>query len=917
MTMSSSVAEKVPFQDLCLLFAKVASTSGKDAKAQLLKSFVEHWRQLHAEMHADDETTDDSFHPAMRLILPHVDRQRLAYGMKEVLLAKFYIDVLGIAKESDDAQKLLKYRAPRTARQEAGDFASVAYYVLKNRCPETGSLTIADVNKDLDDLSLCNSKRDREGMKRAMMHLLRNLSAVEQKWLIRIVLKDMKMGMSETSVFRVYHQDALDLHNACTNLEKVCKDLRDPSVRLVENEIALFQPFRPMLASRVSISQVTRLMDHKEFFMETKYDGDRMQLHKDGEKYLYYSRSSKDYTSSFGACPTEGTFTPVIHSTFSSKVTSCILDGEMVGYDPVTECFMPKGENIDVKSLGAGMGKKGGSTAHQCFVVFDVLMVNGKNLGTAPYHQRISHLPQIFEPLVGRMMISKTQKASTKEEIIAALNDAIDKREEGLMIKHPDSTYRPDKRKGSGWLKIKPEYIDSLSDQLDLVIIGGYYGRGRRRGGMISHFLCGIAVPSDNPSDHPSVFYSFCKVGTGYTIEELKQLGRKLEPYWKPFDTNRPPSSVILAPGFKEKPDVWIEPSDSQIVQIKAAEIIVTDKFKANFTLRFPRLERIRDDKRWYECMNLDELNRARLTAQGRLTHRHFDDDGEDGGTPKNKRKVAIRPVRQRAVAAQFRPADVSSVSQVSKMFEGVEFCIVNGCPGQKTKAELEKAVVEHGASFVQAPGVNTRYVIANKMTMKVKNIISADVYDVVKAEWLISCLNAKKRVILTPLHMHHKSPSTAAQFDIDFDEFGDSFTHDVDERQLKATMAIMPSVDMDPSEIGRLDERYFPEATEEGLFRRLKFYLDKNAIVGDSLTSFSSPLELVGLHLRYYGGTVPELLTDDVTHVVFDSNDLSRLSDIRALARQRARKFHCVKSDWVAYCIGQRALRNERPFEP
>ena len=57
MTMSSSVAEKVPFQDLCLLFAKVASTSGKDAKAQLLKSFVEHWRQLHAEMHADDETT--------------------------------------------------------------------------------------------------------------------------------------------------------------------------------------------------------------------------------------------------------------------------------------------------------------------------------------------------------------------------------------------------------------------------------------------------------------------------------------------------------------------------------------------------------------------------------------------------------------------------------------------------------------------------------------------------------------------------------------------------------------------------------------------------------------------------------------------------------------------------------------------
>eukprot|EP00118_Oscarella_pearsei_P008725 m.46483 g.46483 ORF g.46483 m.46483 type:complete len:987 (+) comp33697_c0_seq3:313-3273(+) len=917
--MSVSVAAKVPFNDLCLLLDKIVSTRGKDAKVKHVSSFLSHWRQLHAGLHQEqeqDQTTNDSFYAAMRLLLPHLDRERLSYGMKEVVLAKFYIEVLGIARESDDAQKLLKYRAPRMAKQDAGDFASVAFYVLKNRCPEKGSLTIEDVNIHLDELSRGSAKKDRDGMKKALMHLLRNLSAIEQKWLIRVILKEMKLGISENSILTAFHPDALDLHNVCSNLEKICKDLHDPSVRLAENEISLFQPFRPMLASRASISHVEKLMDHKEFFIETKYDGDRMQLHKEGDKYLYFSRSSKDYTSSFGNCPSEGSFTPVIHSAFSGKVKSCILDGEMIGYDPVSGILLSKGENIDVKSLGGGLSQ---SLAHQCFIVFDVLLVNGTNLASVPYHKRISHLPKIFEPIPGRMMISEAKKASTKEELIAALNDAIDGREEGLMVKHPDSIYRPDKRKGSGWLKIKPEYIDSLSDQLDLVIIGGYYGSGRRRG-MISHFLCGVAVPPDTQGDYPEVFYSFCKVGTGYTIEELKQLGRKLESHWKHFDTRNPPSSIVLAPGFKEKPDVWIEPRNSQIVQIKAAEIIKSEKFKTNCTLRFPRLERVRKDKMWHECMTLDELNSARMMAQGRLTHHHLTGDDEDTGSPRKKRKVAVRPQRQRAVAAQFRPADVSSVSQVSKMFEGLEFCIVNGNPGGLSKGDLEKAVVEHGATFVQAPGTGTFCVIAGKTTMKVKNIISAGNYDVSKAEWLTSCLNAKQHLPLLPSYMLHASPATAAKFALDFDEYGDSYTGDVDEEQIKKIFSAM-EVDsslMDQSEIGRLEEKYFPDVREESLFRRMKFYLDKFALVGDSSTAISdSVLDLVGLDLRYHGGMVTVSLDDDVTHVVFDSRDFGRLAEIRSYAKRRRKKFHCVKAEWVAHCIEQGALRDERPFEP
>ena len=97
------------------------------------------------------------------------------------------------------------------------------------------------------------------------------------------------------------------------------------------------------------------------------------------------------------------------------------------------------------------------------------------------------------------------------QDCVDALNDAIDGREEGIMVKDPDTVYRPNTRKG-GWFKIKPEYVGGLMDQLDLLILGGFFGEGHR-GGMMSHFLCGVAEPTQDGSE-PQVFHSFCKVQT-------------------------------------------------------------------------------------------------------------------------------------------------------------------------------------------------------------------------------------------------------------------------------------------------------------------------------------------------------------------------------------------------------------------
>eukprot|EP00058_Branchiostoma_floridae_P013009 XP_002598497.1 hypothetical protein BRAFLDRAFT_118305 [Branchiostoma floridae] len=743
---------------------------------------------------------EDSFYPAMRLILPQCERERIAYGIKEFTLAKYYIEILGLAKDSSDALKLLKYRAPSHAKGEAGDFAAVAYFVLKNRCPEKGSLTIQEVNDLLDSIATNNAAKNKEEVRRSILKLLRSTSAMEQ---------ELKMGMNQAGVFAVFHPDAEDLFNVTNSLAKVCTDLFDPHVRLNEIAISLFSPFKPMLGQRIPLDGVEKEMHHEMFYIETKFDGERMLLHKNGDTYKYFSRSGKDYTHQFGAHPLEGSLTPYIHNCFASHVKSCILDGEMVGYNPQTKSIMSKGDKFDIKNMAED------SDLQTMYCVFDILLLNGQKFANSPLRERVDYLDKLFTPIEGRLFLGDRKEARTKAEVIDALNEAIDRREEGLVIKYPGSKYAPDKRKGSGWLKVKPEYVDGLMDQVDVVIVGGYFGKGRRSH-MISHFLCAVAVQSNTPGDKPALFHTFCRVGSGYTLKELYQMGQRLHPHWRVFDKKKPPKTNIMFPsGYKEAPDVWIDPEQSLIVQIKAAEIIESDKFKTGCTLRFPRLEKVRDDKEWFDCMTLEELDDMR---------------------------------------------------KVSTIFEDREFCIING-PLEHGKADLERKVVAYGGTVVQAPGPDTSCVLAHKVNVRVNNIISGGKYDVVKADWLLRCWEAKQCLPWLPSHMIHMSPDTAAQFALEFDRHGCMLT----------TVML----------------------------------LETSQQIKDC------PLDLVALEARFHGATVSPILDSDVTHVLFHTSDLSRLDEVKALRRQRTKKHHLVTPAWVSECIQAGAMLTERDYEP
>ena len=616
-TLMTEVGSHINFSTFTGLLEKIVKfddtnnrVQGKiEEKKRLVQQFLELWRDKAKELRKTGQQVNDSVLPLMKLLLPDIAGR--TYGLKESKLANYLIDVLSISKTSTDAKKLLNYRAPHNAKSD-GDFASVAYFVLKMRCLDK-TLSIEDVNKHLSLIAI-NNVKGKEGQKEVLnsiRHLIMNLSALQLKWLIRIILRDLKIGIKENAIFDAYHPDAMDLYNATSNFENVCNLLNDPLKRFHEIAVTLFSPCRPMLGEKAKPNNIEQSIGGGEFYIETKYDGERFQLHKNQNKYCYFSRNSHEYTDAFGSTNINGSLSQYIHDCFDKNVRSVILDGEMCVYNNVEKVLLTKSDSYDVKSMNTFFAD---SDVQICFCVFDILLYNDEVLTNKPLKERIQYLNKTFKEQEGRLIISPREICSTNQQAIDALNKAIDLRLEGIVVKNPNSVYKPSVRSGSGWYKVKPDYMLGLNDDLDLLIVGGYYGTGKRSG-LLSHFLLAVAfddkkqVSAEAEIKYPTLFYSFCKIGSGYTMKELSDFNRKLTNKWTVFDKKNPPKHLAVT---SERPEVWIDPKDSFIVQVKAVEITVSDKYKTGVTLRFPRLEKFRDDKLWHECMTLSELGELR-----------------------------------------------------------------------------------------------------------------------------------------------------------------------------------------------------------------------------------------------------------------------------------------------------------------
>jgi len=198
------------------------------------------------------------------------------------------VRILQIKDLSIPVIKFFFLRGPATTKTSSKDFADVVCSIMRQRAPKPPSeLTVDQINESLDKLSKLESGKNRN-MTSILQPLIRQLPAVEQKWLVRIILRNVRCGAGQKPLLKAYHPDAQELYNVCYDLEKVCVTLFDLSNRSFALSISLFKPFSPMLADQSNLNQIVSKMGNKMFFVETKLDGERTQIHIDGDRYIFF-----------------------------------------------------------------------------------------------------------------------------------------------------------------------------------------------------------------------------------------------------------------------------------------------------------------------------------------------------------------------------------------------------------------------------------------------------------------------------------------------------------------------------------------------------------------------------------------------------------------------------------------------------
>lgn len=957
---ATEAAARLSFGGCCRMLEAVERTPNSEAKLQLLFSDA-----LRREAGAGD------LYPLLRLVLPQLDRER-TYNLKEKKLARVFVEVLGMASASRDAQKLEHFNDPTVVQSKSvGDFAAVLYDVLQYRslagCAKFQH-TVGVVNELLDELVKADTHAAR---KKVFMRLATEFPAVEQKWIVRIILKDLKVGLRHERVLNFLHPDAGEMYNHTNDLHKVCMELRNSSVRYVP-KIEPFQVFSPMLAKRVEFGECITAIGSEAFVMEPKLDGERVTCHVRGSEVQLISRNGTNYSDLYG---------PAIAHYIRSQLTpgvDCILDGEMMVWDNMEYRMREFGL---LKSVANAI-KAGESTSRWlCYIVWDIVYLGG-DTGVAdqlmhevykgpgevntvmglPLHVRRELLVRLVTPLdhriviIEQILVNATSPKERHDLVMAEVDRQVANGGEGVILKDVNSHYMCGEmsRKTKKWIKLKPDYA-GMTTNLDVIILGGFYGTGRRRSGDVSVFMVGVLSHSLDekaaeqamvPGAACPAFYTFTKVGTGYNLDELAEMRRELEPHWQPWDPDNIPAHFNgWQPQRNDvKPDVWIDPRHSRIIEIYGFELTYTTLYQTGLTLRFPRCKAIRSDKNWYQSLTVQELNAVRGSIFSKRAA-----DVALGQKKVSKRAVKKLHTLSRApagVVADYAQPELTNVQQSQDVFKKLECCVLpgkyaveipdeilaslskdgaiseqTGASAILTKQSVEKILHSYGATIVQNPmGGSTAYVVAaSDSGLKVKNLKKQGLFDILRGSWVIECIRCGSIKLARARDYIFTKESTRAQLAKEFDQYGDHFTQHIRPNELKALLK-----DMSAKSI-KVDGGYWQKAVsslpvEEAeamdskwtILSHCNIFLERDitALDGDAWARSIEKAKLREQRVRLYGGLIVDAISTTTTHIVVESEEpevIERLAPIiRTLRRKQETEPVVVTTEWLDACIAE-----------
>jgi len=487
--------------------------------------------------------------------------------------------------------------------RECGDLGLTASNILKIKTQTTFTaekITVERVYETLFKIAKLKGKGSQDLKMKHISSLLNDATPTEGKFVLKILLGVLRLGIAENTVMdalaitftgrkenRIQIEDA---YNVSSDLGKVSEIIANQGIDGIKKfKIALFNPIRPMLADRVISEEEAVKKISNKFAAEYKLDGERVQIHKKDDKIILFSRSLEKITQYY----------PDIVENIGKSLNTKegIFEAEIVAINENTGEFLPFQELMHRRR------KNKLEEAVQEYPItvnfFDVLYLNSENCLVLPYQQR----RKIIEEVVSEDKLSKLIPMTiveTENDVRDVLENSINSGCEGLMLKVLDAPYRAGMR-GSNWLKLKREYRNELGDSLDLVVVGAFFGRGRRTGKYGTLLLATYNITNDT-------FPTICKVGTGFTDESLDQLYQILS------------NKVILKKNPKVnsemEADVWFEPE--LVIEVVASEITLSPIHKTalniirkgtGLALRFPKFTgKIRMEKSTVDASTDEEV---------------------------------------------------------------------------------------------------------------------------------------------------------------------------------------------------------------------------------------------------------------------------------------------------------------------
>ena len=496
--------------------------------------------------------------------------------------------------------------------RETGDLGQAAEELLATTADgRPASLQVTTVVDTLHRIAEAEGTGSQGRKLELLGGLLAQATPLEARYLLRLVTGGLRLGIGTPTILDALAQahaggrasrPVLErAYNICCDLGRVAATLVQGGLAAVEAlEVRPGNPVRVMLAQR--LSDAGEILDKLggQCAAEYKYDGVRVQAHRtaDGQIELFTRRLERVSTQ----------FPDVVELLAAGLgPREAIVEGEVVAFDPAA------GELRPFQEVMFRRRKYGISDAVRDVPVglfcFELLYADGQDLTRLSYPERRARLAEAIT-VAPRLRLTTATEVATPPDLDAAFEQAVTEGCEGLMCKSlsPAAGYQAGAR-GWLWIKLKRDYRTELSDTVDLVIVGAFAGRGRRRGVYGALLLAAYDPAAD-------VYRTVTKCGTGFSDAELAALPQRLAPLAR---AERP-----ARVDARQEPDVWFEPGP--VLEILSAELTLSPTYTAGWgqikddaglAMRFPRFTgRWRDDKAAQDATTTEELVGLYRTAQ-------------------------------------------------------------------------------------------------------------------------------------------------------------------------------------------------------------------------------------------------------------------------------------------------------------